>query len=102
MVSEAASAVQTLRCDHCGRSVEETQHTRMTYHVDYYSAYTGEAELYSLVVDDGQRQATFLKLISRYDVITCVDCYGHADAQRERERRFRPERRDAARVERGE
>jgi hypothetical protein len=82
---------QSLRCDHCGRSVKETQHTQMAYTVDYYSLHTGPVETCSLVTDDGDRHLTFQKLLSVEEVITCVDCYQSADVQRDRELRFRAE-----------
>jgi len=48
-------------------------------------------ETCSLMVDDGERRVTFQKLLSAVEVITCVDCYGKADVQRDRELRFRVE-----------
>jgi len=82
---------QSFRCDHCGRSVKETQHTRTAYTVDYYSLHTGPVEPCSLVTDDGERRLTFQKLLSVQEVVTCVDCYRSAEVQRERELRFRRE-----------
>ena len=80
-----------LRCDYCGRTVHETQHTRTAYTVDYYSLHTGPVETCSLMIDDGERRVTFQKLLSAVEVTTCVDCYGKADVQRDRELRFRAE-----------
>ena len=83
---------QPLRCDHCGRAVRETEHTRSAYRVDYYSLHTGEVELCSLAAEDGERRVTFQRLVTVAEVITCTDCYRDASVQEERERRFRPER----------
>lgn len=80
-----------LRCDHCGRLVRPTEHTRTSYVVDYYSLHSGDGEICSIVGDDGQRGGTYVKLLSRFDVITCRDCYRRAAVQLERERRFHPE-----------
>jgi hypothetical protein len=92
VVAETISShVQHLRCDHCGRSVKETLHTRTTYTVDYYSLHTGPVETCSLVTDDGERRLTFQKLLSTKEVITCVDCYRRDEVQRDRELRFRSE-----------
>jgi hypothetical protein len=85
-----------LRCDHCGRVVRETQHTRTSYAVDYYSVHSGHGEICSFIGDDGQRGATYVKLLDRFDVISCVQCYGQAAVQAERERRFQPERESAS------
>lgn len=85
------SRAQSLRCDHCGRIVKETRHTRTAYTVDYYSLHTGPVETCSVVIDDGERRLTFQKLLSVEEVVTCVDCYGRTDVQRDRELRFRTE-----------
>jgi hypothetical protein len=90
MVSQGQSQPVVLRCDHCGRVVHETIHTRSDYHVDYYSLHTGDVELCSLVSDDGEPRA-FQRLIRRFDLVTCVDCYRSRAVQREREMKFRPE-----------
>jgi hypothetical protein len=83
--------IESLRCDHCGRSVKETRHTRTSYTVDYYSLHTGAVETCSLVTDDGEHRLTFQRLLRPEEVITCVDCYRRADVQRDRELRFRAE-----------
>ena len=88
---DAINQVPPLRCEHCGRSVRETQHTRTAYEVDYYSLHTGPVETCSLVLDDGERRVTFQKLLSAEQVITCVDCYARPDVQRARELRYRVE-----------
>jgi hypothetical protein len=88
----AHPAEPSLRCDHCGRAVGETQHTRSSYAVDYYSVHSGHGEVYSLVGEDGQRSATYVRLLDRFDVITCAQCYRQGAVQVERDRRFRPER----------
>ena len=81
-----------LRCDHCGRAVHETQHTRTSYTVDYYSLHSGNGEVCSFAGELGQRGGTYVKLLDRFDVITCAECYRQAEIQAERERRFQPER----------
>ena len=85
-----------LRCDHCGRAVHETQHTRTSYTVDYYSLHSGHGEVCSFIGEDGQRGATYVRLLDRFDVVTCAQCYRRAAVQAERDRRFRPERVPAA------
>ncbi len=90
-----------LRCDHCGRAVRETQHTRTSYTVDYYSVHSGHGEVCSFVGEDGHRGSTYVKLLDRFDVITCVQCYGQTAIQVERDRRFHPER-EAAPLQQGE
>ena len=79
------------RCDHCGRVVGETQHTRTSYRVDYYALHTGAVELCSMVTGDWLGKTPYLKLVSRLNVVTCSDCYSRTAVQREREQRFRPE-----------
>jgi hypothetical protein len=81
-----------LHCDHCGRPVRETQHTRSSYAVDYYSVHGGHGEVCSFVGEDGQRGATYLKLLDPRRVTSCVQCYGEASVQAARDRSFRPER----------
>ncbi len=88
----AAFLGRRFRCDHCGRPVDETRHTRTSYRVDYYALHTGAVEECSLMTEDGQRSTTYLKLINQVDVVTCADCYRHEAVQLEREQRFRPER----------
>ena len=88
---DASSQVTSLRCEHCGRSVRETRHTRTAYEVDYYSLHTGPVETCSLVIDDGDRRVTFQKLLSAEEVITCVDCYARPEVQQARELRYRVE-----------
>jgi hypothetical protein len=90
---ELVRAVEpSLRCDHCGRAVHETQHTRTTYTVDYYSLHSGNGEVCSFAGELGQRGGTYVKLVDRFDVITCAECYRQASVQAERDRRFQPER----------
>jgi len=80
-----------LRCNHCGRPVAETWHSRTSYTVDYYSLYTGEVEEALIKVDDETPPITYQKLLNSIHVVTCVDCYRDPVVRRERERRFRPE-----------
>lgn len=80
-----------LRCEHCGRAVVETTHTRNAYRVDYYSLATGDVEPCTLTSEDGQYRITFQKVIRPFEVVTCIDCYGDPEVRRDRERRFRPE-----------
>jgi len=86
-----------LRCDHCGRAVNETLHTAAGYRVDYYPLHTGDVEPASLTTDGGA-QISFLKLLVPLEIVTCANCYELASVQRERDERFRPER-SAALVE---
>jgi len=81
-----------LRCDHCGRGVRETLHTRTSYRVDYYTLHSGHGELCTVAGDDRQHTFTYVRLLDRFDVITCSDCYRQAAIQTERDRRFQPER----------
>jgi len=90
------AAEPVLHCDHCGRAVHETQHTRTAYTVDYYSLHSGRGEVCSFVGEDGQRGGSYVKLLDRFDVITCAQCYRQATVQAERDRRFQPEREAAA------
>jgi hypothetical protein len=86
------AAEPLLRCDHCGRSVRETQHTRSSYTVDYYSVFGGAGEVCSFIGDDGQRGATYVKLLDPRQVTSCVQCYHQAAVQAERNHCFQPER----------
>ena len=81
-----------LHCDHCGRMVRETQHTRSAYTVDYYSVRGGNGEVCSFIGEDGQRGATYIKLLDPREVTTCVQCYRQSSVQSERDRCFQPER----------
>jgi hypothetical protein len=85
-----------LHCDHCGRAVRETTHTRSSYAVDYYSVFGGRGEVCSFVGDDGQRGATYVKLLDPRQTTSCAQCYGSAAAQAVREQCFRPERTSSA------
>jgi hypothetical protein len=82
----------SLRCAHCGRGVQETQHTRTSYHVDYYSLHGGSGERCALLNEDGSPAGSYVRLVDRFDVTTCADCYRRAAVRAELERRFRPER----------
>ena len=81
------------RCSHCGRSVEETQHTRTSYRVDYYELHTGDVEPVTVARDDGP-PVTILKLLSANEIVTCADCYREPGVRARRERLFRPEQMD--------
>ena len=86
-----------LRCNHCGRDVAGTTHTRTTYHVDYYALHTGEVEAVAVQrAADPERKVTVLRLVQPIDVYTCVDCFARPAVRAERERRFRPELADGA------
>lgn len=87
----AALAPQSLRCDHCGRAVRGTQHTRTDYRVDYYALHSGRGEPCALVGDYGHHDASYIRLLDHYDVISCAQCYRLPAVQAERERRFHPE-----------
>ena len=71
--------------------MQETAHTRNSYHVDYYSLHTGDVEPLLVKVDEEEAPLTFQRLLNSIEVVTCVDCYRDPEVQRERERRFRPE-----------
>jgi len=86
------SVEPVLRCDHCGRSVGETRHTRTSYAVDYYSVHSGRGEVCTFTGEDGLRNATYVKLLDRFDITTCAECYRQPAVQAERDRRFQPER----------
>lgn len=86
----------SLKCDHCGRPVSETLHTRTSYVVDYYSVYSGHGEVCRVNADDGQRSVAYVKLLDRFDITTCVECYGQPAVRADREERFHPERAAAA------
>ena len=81
-----------LRCDHCGRAVQETQHTRTDYRVDYYSLHSGHGEVCAVPGDERQRGGSYVKLLDRFDIVTCAQCYHRDTVRAERERRFHPER----------
>jgi len=91
VLRDSADARIVGRCDHCGRPVRATQHMRNGYAVDYYSLYSGRGEVTAFSGDDRVR-ATYVRLLDRFDVTTCADCYRRADVQAARAARFRPER----------
>jgi hypothetical protein len=79
------------RCNHCGRVVRETLHTRSSYRVDYYGLHTGDVEPVKLSRGDDLPPLTVLKLLSASEVVTCADCYREPRVRAQRERLFRPE-----------
>lgn len=81
--------------------MSETRHTRTSYRVDFYEMHTGEVEPCSLLIDEGERSFSFLRLLIPQEVVTCADCYRDAAVQRERERRFYPERVEREEMPRG-
>jgi len=92
-----AGAKSSLRCDHCGRDVTETVHTRSSYRVDYYALHTGEVEPVAIRRgDDTMPAVTVLKLVRPTNVVTCADCYRRPGVRVERESLFRPEAQLAA------
>lgn len=80
-----------MRCDHCGRPVRGTQHTRTDYRVDFYTLHGGRGEVCALVGNYAQG-GSYIRLLEPVQLISCVECYGRAAVQAERERCFRPER----------
>ena len=96
---EPERSPESLHCDHCGRTVRETQHTRSAYTVDYYSVRGGDGELCSFTGEDGQRGGSYVKLLDPRELTTCAQCYRQPAVQAERDRCFQPERADA-RIER--
>jgi hypothetical protein len=79
--------IAALRCDHCGRAVCGTRHTRTTYEVDYFRLHGGRGERCWVTGDDG-RSAAYIRLLDQFDLITCVQCYRRSEVQDARERRF--------------
>ena len=79
------------RCDHCGRAVNETIHTRSSYRVDYYELHTGPVETATLRHGEDGPVQIYQRLLVAVRVVTCNDCYQNPAVQEERERRFRPE-----------
>lgn len=96
LVDAAARAPTGRRCDHCGRAVRGTQHTRTDYRVDYYALHSGQGEVCPLIGDYVHPENTYVRLLDHYDVISCADCYALPAVQAERERRYRPEETAAA------
>lgn len=94
MTSRDAGTEVALRCTHCGRPVRDTLHTRTSYRVDYYALHSGHGERHTVGGDERGYANTYVRLLDRFDVITCTDCYGRAVIQAERDRQFRPERTD--------
>ncbi len=101
MAARDPSLDAVLRCSHCGRPVRETEHTRTSYRVDYYTLHSGHGELCSIGGDDRQHAITYIRLFDRFDVVTCVECYRQPAVRADRDRQFQPERdaREAAREE---
>jgi hypothetical protein len=89
--ADRAAARIAGRCDHCGRPVRATQHTRGGYAVDYYSLHSGHGEVAAFSGDDRTR-TTYVRLLDHFDLTTCVDCYRRTDVQALRAAQFRPER----------
>ncbi len=82
----------SLHCNHCGRPVAETVHTRSSYDVDYYVLHTGMVEPMTIQrADEPYGAVTVLKLTAPRTVVTCADCYHQPAIQEERELLFRPE-----------
>jgi len=79
------------RCDHCGRLVKETVHTRSSYRVDYYELHTGPVEPATLRHGEDGPVQIYQRLLVAERVVTCSDCYQDPAVQEEREKRFRPE-----------
>lgn len=80
-----------MRCDHCGRPVRGTRHTRTDYVVDFYAVHGGRGEVCDLIGHYAPG-STYVRLLEPANLITCVQCYRLAGVQAERERCFRPER----------
>lgn len=50
-------------------------HFRDHYIVDYYLEVTGDTELVTIAVEDQDKQSeTYLKLITRKEIIRCINC----------------------------
>lgn len=83
-----------MRCDHCGRPVRGTCHTRNDYAVDYYAVHGGRGEVCELVGNYANRGGSYVRLLEPRALISCAQCYRLATVQAERDRCFRPERSD--------
>jgi hypothetical protein len=95
-MSGAGASKLSLHCDHCGREVGETVHTRSSYAVDYYVLYTGAVEPMTIQhADEPSGTITVLKLVEPRTVVTCADCYRQPNIQEARDLLFRPERSSA-------
>ena len=79
------------RCNHCGRVVHETVHTRSKCRVDYYELHTGQVEAALMRRGEDGPVQVYQRLLVPEQVVTCADCYRNPVIQDERERRFRPE-----------
>ncbi|MBP1687582.1 MAG: hypothetical protein H6Q33_3725 [Deltaproteobacteria bacterium] len=91
-MSAAGTSKLSLHCNHCGRQVGETVHTRSSYAVDYYVLHTGAVEPMTIQrADEPYGRITVLKLIEPRTVVTCADCYRQPTIQEERDLLFRPE-----------
>jgi hypothetical protein len=89
-MSEVSGRPTGLHCHHCGREVAETTHTRSSHRVDYYALHTGDVEPTTIRRGD-VTVVTAFKLLTRHDVVTCVNCYRQPRIREEREALFRPE-----------
>ncbi len=64
-----------LYCSMCGRPVKPTIHFKDHYLVDYYIEVTGDTEHVAIVSDEQDKpDESYSKLISRKEIIRCVDC----------------------------
>lgn len=98
--SAVHTAPITRHCDHCGRAVRETQHTRTSYRVDYYAMHTGDGEWTSFQGDDGE-PVPYVRLLNTVEVTTCADCYANPEVLERLDRRFHTEQ-DPGAAHRGE
>ncbi len=87
-------SLASLRCDHCGRAVCGTRHTRTSYEVDYFRLHSGRGERCWVTGDDG-RSVAHIRLLDQFELITCAQCYRQPAVQAVRERRFHDDVEDA-------
>ncbi|MGC8578522.1 MAG: hypothetical protein ACP5QW_01210 [bacterium] len=68
--------MSNLYCSVCGRSVNPTVHLKDHYIVDYYVEVTGDTERVSIAIEEQDKiiNKTYLKLITRKEIIRCIDC----------------------------
>ena len=73
-------------CDHCGRAVGETLHSRTSYVVDCFVLHTGATE--TAIVrrpDSDEIVLVYQRLVRPALVITCADCYADPRCRRRHE-----------------
>ncbi len=68
--------VQAGRCQHCGRAVRYTVHTREVATVDYYRTVTGTPRVDSIEDPSGSGAALRIVRVDEVrELLTCRDCW---------------------------